>query len=185
MGLELVEYVIAVEDAFELAIPNRDAAQLDTPAKLIDYLCARLESSTDNTPLLQTAFYRLRSALVVELGVSRGDVRPDSTIRDLTTRSEKEVWLAVAARVGVPANILTHAPVAQFLAKMVRAHRRTVGEVARQLAMLRPAALKRPTGAWTRAQVSEVVLQLLEFEIGLTVGPSQLDASFVRDLGMG
>jgi hypothetical protein len=36
MGLELIEYTIAIEDAFELVIPNRDAARLDSPPKLID-----------------------------------------------------------------------------------------------------------------------------------------------------
>lgn len=144
MGLELVEYTIAIEDAFELVIPNRDAARLDSPPRLID-----------------------------------------TAIIDITQRPEHEVWRAVAARLGLPAKILTHAPVAQFLAKVVRARGRTIGEVARRLAMLRPAALKRAGGGWTRAQITEVVLKLLQYEIGLSVGQGQLDASFVRDLGMG
>jgi hypothetical protein len=50
---------------------------------------------------------------------------------------------------------------------------------------LRPAAVKSRASGWTRAQVTEVVLRLLEHEIGVEVAPSQLDLTFVRDLGMG
>ena len=63
MGLDLVEYVIAIEAAFEIDIPDADARHLETPAKLIDYLCARLGESADGPPLVQTAFYWLRGAL--------------------------------------------------------------------------------------------------------------------------
>jgi hypothetical protein len=185
MGLELIEFVMAVEDAFGIAIPNEDAIRLDTPAKLIDYLCVRVGESADGAPLVQTAFYHLRAALVSELGVSREQVRVQTTIAELTDRPENDVWSAVAARLAIPTKAVTHAPVQRWLAKLVRAPGRSVGAVADQLAMMRPSALKVPPATWTRAQISEVVFRLLEHEIGVAVGPSDLDASFVRDLGMG
>lgn len=185
MGLDLIEYVITVEDAFEIAIPDADAVHLDTPAKLIDYLCAHLGESPDGPPLVQTAFYRLRTTLIHELGVGRDQIRPETTLAELTDRSESEVWKAVAERLEVPSKVLTHAPMALWLAKLVRAPGRTIGDLAEQMAMLRPAALKPSASPWTRAQVTEVVLRLLEHETGLTVGPSRLNASFIRDLGMG
>jgi hypothetical protein len=185
MGLDLVEYVIAIEDAFEIEIPDANAARLETPGSVIDYLCARLGESPDGPPLRQTAFYWLRRGIIDELGVSRAQVRPATRIQELTTRKENDIWRAVARRLDVNAKTLTHAPVAQWLAKLVRAPGRTIGDVAEQLAMLRPVALKRSPARWTRAQITEVTLRLLEHEVGVTVGPSDLQSSFVRDLGMG
>jgi hypothetical protein len=185
MGLDLVEYVMAVEEAFEIDIPDADAARLETPAMLIDYLCTRVGESSDGPPLVQTAFYWLRTALADELGLSRSLIRPAATMSELTDRPENDVWRAVAYRLQVNPKFLTHAPVAQWLAKLVRAPGRTLGNLAEQLAMLHPSAFKREGEGWTRAQVTEVALRLVEYETGIVVGASQLNASFVRDLGMG
>jgi hypothetical protein len=92
MGLDLVEYVIAIEDAFEISIPDADAAELDTPGKLVDYLCARLGEARDGAPLIQTVFYRLRAALATELGVERSRIRPQTMLGDLTDRPSSAVW---------------------------------------------------------------------------------------------
>jgi hypothetical protein len=185
MGLDLVEYVMAVEEAFEIDIPDADAVHLETPAKLIDYLCARLSEASDGPPLVQTAFYWLRRALAEELGIPRNRIHPATTIGQLTDQPENEVWRAVARRLAVNPKFLTHAPVAKWLAKLVRAPGRSVGSLAEQLAMLHPSVFKRRGEGWTRVQITEVALRLVEYETGIAVGPSQVDASFVRDLGMG
>jgi len=185
MGLEIVEYIIATEDAFEIDLPDADAAQIATPGQLIEYLSARLCTSADGPPLVQSAFYWLRSALAEELAVSRKVIRPTTTIAGLTQRPENDVWKGVAERLRVNPRFLTHRPVAKWLAKLVRAPGRTVGDLASQLAMTHPAAFKREGEGWSQAQITEVVLRLLEYEIGIAVGPTQLDASFVHDLGMG
>ena len=185
MGLDLVEYVMAVEEAFEIDIPDADAVHLETPAKLIDYVCARLGESADGPPLVQTAFYWLRRALADELTVPRGSIGPDTTIADLTERPEKDVWKAVAGRLEVNPKFLTDAPVEGWLAKLVRARGRSVGDLAKQLAMVHPSTFKRAGEGWTRAQITEVALRLVEYETGTAIGGAQLHSSFVRDLGMG
>jgi hypothetical protein len=184
MGLDLVEYVMAVEEAFGIDIPDVDAACLETPGMVIEYLCVRLNESRDGPPLVQTAFYWLRRALADELGISRNLIRPDTTISALTDRPENDVWRAVARRLQVNPQFLTHAPAAQWLAKLVRSRGRSIGKLAEQLAMLHPSTFKREGEGWTRRQITEVVLRLVEHETGLVVGESQLNASFVRDLGM-
>ena len=185
MGLELVEYVIAIEEAFDIAIPDADARHLETPNKLIDYLCARLGESQDGSPLIQTAFYRLRNAIIEELGLPRSRVQPTTKLSELTDRSESEVWAAVARRLDVKRKVLTHSPVVGWLAKLVRARGRSVGDVARYLAMLKPLALKPKNSTWTRAQITEVATRLLEHETALSINSSQLDDRFIQDLGMG
>ena len=185
MGLNIVEYVIAIEEAFEIDIPDVDAVHLETPAKLIDYLGARLGESADGPPLVQRAFYWLRRALADELAVSRNVIRPATIISELTDRSENNVWREVASRLKVNPKFLTHAPVAKWLAKLVRAPGRTVGDLAAQLAMLHPSAFKREAEGWTRTQITEVAFRLVEYETGTTIGSAHLHSSFIRDLGMG
>jgi hypothetical protein len=185
MGLDLLEYVIAIEEAFEIDIPDADAVHLETPAKLVDYLCARLGESADGPPLTQTAFYWLRRAIADELGVPRHAIRPGDTIGELTERPENDVWNAVARRLEIDAKFLTHSPIAKWFARLVRAPGRTIGDLARQLAMLHPSTFKRADGGWTRAQITEVALRLVEYETGMPVGTANLHSSFIRDLGMG
>ena len=185
MGLDLVEYVMALEEAFEIAIPDDDAESLDTPAKLIDYLCGRLGEAPDGAPLVQTAFYRLRNAVSEETFSDRRTIRPSSCLSDLTTRPEKEVWEGVARRLELPSKLLSHAPQLQWLPKLRPAPARTLGVVAEQLAMLRPAALKSHPSAWTRQQVTEVVIRLLSHQVGVDLKPDDLRLRFVADLGLG
>jgi hypothetical protein len=184
MGLELIEYVLAVEDAFEIDIPDADAATLDTPAKLIDYLCARLGEAANGPPLLQTVYYRLRTALSAELGVPRSRIAPNTTLGELTSRAEKDVWKGVARRLDIDIKYLTHSPTAKMLGGLRRAPPRSIGAHARQVAMLKPAAMK-ARGPWTRAQITEVILTLLHHEIAIEVGVDDLHRTFIRDLGMG
>src|SRR5690348_2802168 len=127
MGLDLVEYVMAVEDAFQISIPNEDAALIDTPQKLIDYLCDGLGESTDGPPLVQMVFYRVRAALAEELAVPRSKIRPSTLVADLSDRPYLEVWDAVALRLGVSPRDVTHAPVVRWLAQMKLAAPRSVG----------------------------------------------------------
>jgi hypothetical protein len=185
MGLDIVEYVMAVEEAFEIDIPHSDAVNLETPAKLIDYLCARLCTAADGPALVQTAFYWLRRAVADELAIARNRIRPDSTIGELTDRPENDVWKAVALRLEIDPKVLTHAPAERWLARLVRAPGRTIGALASQIAMMHPSAVKREREGWTRAQVTEVALRLVEHETGVSVGPGQFHLTFVRDLGMG
>ena len=83
MGLELIKYFLAIENAFEQDIPDDELVKLETPLRLIDYLCARLGETSDGAQLTQVAFYRLRAALADELAVSRRDIRPTSSVVEL------------------------------------------------------------------------------------------------------
>jgi hypothetical protein len=69
---------------------------------------------------------------------------------------------------------------------MARPSQREIEKAQRShVAMLRPANLKDPRAPWTRAQVTEVVLRLLEHKTGLDLDQSYLECHFVRDLRMG
>jgi hypothetical protein len=46
MGLDGVEFIMAVEDAFAIEIPDADAEQLVTPGHVARYLAARLATAS-------------------------------------------------------------------------------------------------------------------------------------------
>lgn len=88
MGLDLVELVIAIEQHFEIDIPNPDAARLLTPGHIIEYLTPRLADrgrTVGYTVICPTqrAFHRLRKALQDRLGVPRSDVALERPLRNL------------------------------------------------------------------------------------------------------
>jgi acyl carrier protein len=56
MGLDSVEFVLATEEAFQIAIPDADAEKLLTPGDVVDYVCARIGSAPDSGCLEQRAF---------------------------------------------------------------------------------------------------------------------------------
>ena len=94
MGLDSVELVLAVEEEFGIAIDDADAANLTTPRLLADYVFARLGNAeaAGGRCLSQAGFYRLRAVLIERFGAHRGEVRPDSSIRDFLRGDIRTQW---------------------------------------------------------------------------------------------
>lgn len=94
MGLDSVELLIAFEDEFGISIDDADAARLTTPQEAADYVAYRLGAANGRPKrcLSQTGFHRLRAILVRQFGAKRGDVRPDSRIKDFLTGNTRTQW---------------------------------------------------------------------------------------------
>ena len=95
MGLDAVELVLAVEDEFEVAIEDSAAPGLVTPRLLANYVLDRLGGKLrgdEGRCLSQSAFYRIRSALVRQFGASRNEVRPDSRIEAFLRGDIRRQW---------------------------------------------------------------------------------------------
>jgi hypothetical protein len=103
LGLEIVELVMAVEESFDIEVPDAEAQEIVTPRQLVDYLAARL--SLDSTPacLSQRAFYRLRRA-IRQLGPSDPpSVRPSTELARVFPRPGRKVrWQALSAALSIP-----------------------------------------------------------------------------------
>jgi hypothetical protein len=185
MGLDLIEYVMAIEDAFEIAIPNEDAERLLTPRALIDYLDSRVGGSGDGPPLVQVAFYRIRAAIASELAIARNDIRPNSRVSELAPhRDATEFWHSIASRLWVQKKELAPQHLVEWLKQMAKADQ-TVGRAAEHLSLLRPNAIRDRTQPWTRAQIKDLAFRHLEVVIAVDREKLTEDALFVRDLGMG
>ncbi|HEX2080426.1 MAG TPA: hypothetical protein VHG08_22175, partial [Longimicrobium sp.] len=102
MGLDSVELVMGFEEAFGLAIPDRDAAQLITPRHVLEYVAARLPMAPTDGCATQRTFYALRRGLRAA-GVAQVELRPATPLPMLANRWGWTVlWTRVRTTAGEP-----------------------------------------------------------------------------------
>lgn len=95
MGLDTVELVLAIEDEFGIRISNHIAETLRTPGDVADYVMTRVRTEANSADLMQTGFYRVRSALVATFNASRSHIRPDTPLARLPHGDIKSAWPAL------------------------------------------------------------------------------------------
>lgn len=80
MGLEIVEFALAIEKRFDLDLPDSVMATMTTTRHMIDYLTERL-NAVPLSPYCrsQRVFYRIRSELVAA-NVPRASVTPRARV---------------------------------------------------------------------------------------------------------
>ena len=82
MGLETVEFVMAVEEEFDLTISDREAEKLPTPRHLGDLLEIKLKESGRAMPR-EEIDRKLKEITIEQIGISEGEYRLDAEyIRD-------------------------------------------------------------------------------------------------------
>jgi hypothetical protein len=182
MGLDIVEFVMSVEEAVGVRIPDAVAVNITTPRLLIDYLHSQLAPSSESRCLSQRAFYRIRQGLVDRVGFLRASLRPDRELLALLPVSAaQEVWAGIGESLGV-----TRWPRARgngwFASIFLSSRPRTLGEAAKQVAAVSPAALKSTGEGWSRGEVAAVVDWHLRQNFGIR--EYSLDDRFVEDLGL-
>jgi hypothetical protein len=91
MGLEIVELVIAVEELFDIAIPDEVAAGLLTPRHVMDYVSTRVPTAPPDRCLTQHTFYKVRRGLRATVGAGTA-VTPATR---LDTVAAEHTWPAV------------------------------------------------------------------------------------------
>jgi hypothetical protein len=179
MGLDGIEFLLAVEDAFQIAISDDDAVTLETPGLVRDYLLRRLPGGKPHQSCLeQRAFYRLRRALIVAFETPRSEVRPATKwVEVLPGRQLRHNWkiLQRAANLAV-------FPSLNVFGRVPR-EATTVGETAAYLAARHPGALLVAGEGWTSEEVEDVIRQLMKAV--LAIDQFEWEHHFVRDLGVG
>jgi hypothetical protein len=176
VGLDSVEFVLATEEAFQIAIPDADAEKLLTPGDVVDYVLARVGSGRDAACLEQRAFYRLRRASMRLFRAERSAINPSTRWEAvLPTRDTRHNWRLLHQATGTP-----QWPRLTLLGKLPTAVQ-TVGGTARYLAVEATAALKGETG-WSREEVETKVARLMKEQLGIK--NFRWDQQFVRDLGV-
>lgn len=175
MGLDTVEFVLAVEEAFQIAIPDEEVQKMLTPRNVVDYVFARLSGTADRLCLEQRAFYRLRRATMRVFETPRSAVTASTPWQKiLPGRSRRHNWRLLHQTAGTP-----QWPRLGLWGKIPH-DVETVGGTARYLAVEATAALKGITAGWTRQQVEETVARLMKECLGIT--DFGWDQHFARDL---
>jgi|LQYC01.1.fsa_nt_gi Acyl carrier protein len=175
MGLDLLEFVLAVEDAFGLAIPDEVAETLTTPGLLVDYLESRLAPSPNPPCLHQRAFHRLRRAGMKVLDRPRSAFALETPWETLLHRGRhSREWNLLHRTSG-----LNPWPrLKPFLS--IGPTRQTVGDTMSWLASNAAAALLAPDQGWSRQLIEETVARLIAQELGIR--EFRWTDRFVRDL---
>jgi hypothetical protein len=160
MGLDSVEFILAVEDAFGLAIPGPEASLLTTPGKLVDYLEGRLQPGHQPANLEQRAFHILRRAGIATLHQPRRAFAPTTEWDELLPPDRLRGWELLGRATKVT-------PWPRRTSWYWRRKHRTVGDTATMLASLVPQALLAPGEGWTRQRIEQVVTQVMRSELGI------------------
>ena len=182
MGLDIVEFIMAVEAAFGVEISDADAARIRTPRDLITHLRGRLPGAPTGSPCLtQQAFYRTRRAIVTRFGRPRGALRPATALAGLIPAAGRaEHWRAL--RTDLRVEEWPRFPEPGWRSDLFGGPR-TLGELAGHLALRSPAAVK-AGGGWTDADIERTVVAIVEAELGVDMAKFTLDARFVDDMGV-
>lgn len=178
MSLETVMLVMAIEEAFDLQIPNPDAERVQTVREMIDYVASRTSTVPSSGCSTQRTFHSLRRALrATSPGVGR--IAPDTP---LAAFADRRSWPRVWGRTRRRAPTGSHWPHGVPWKRWPCDGPRTVGELALYVTAMCPRAPHPRDEPWTRDGIDRTVRQVLCRETG--IWNAGLDDSFVQDLGL-
>src|ERR1039457_2606087 len=101
MGLDAVEIVIEVEEAFDIRLEDAEVEKISTPRDLIELVMSKVAQADAAGCLTQRAFNLLRAALLHQLPLKRRDIAPQVRIADLAARTHRKRLLeCLAAELG-------------------------------------------------------------------------------------
>jgi len=97
MGLDTVDLIMAVEYAFQITIPNREAERISTVGNLHQYVLGSLlrdrRINLDAVCASAHGFYQVRKVLSQTLGVDRRLIRPSTFLEHLLPReTRRPIW---------------------------------------------------------------------------------------------
>ena len=176
MGLEAVEFVMALEEAFGIAIPDEDAQILLTPGDVVRYLERRLGQGQGSC-LEQRAFYALRRAGINVLNQPRESFRPETQWDAiLPSKRRRRAWQLLHHVTGVvPWPRL-------WWWGSIEGGQVTIGDTARYLATHAAANLQRPGVGWSRSQIETAIRRLMAEHLAIV--DFEWEQKFVDDLGV-
>ena len=98
MGLDAVEMVMEVEDAFDICIEDAEAANMTTPRHLIEAVQAKVARVEPSACLSQRAFNFLRRYLIEHRALPRSQIKPKEELAALIPTRQRKSFLRQLAR---------------------------------------------------------------------------------------
>ena len=109
MGLDGVELILAVEDAFQIHIADDESGNVWTVGDLHNLVVSKLQGQDSKRCLTSAAFYRTRRGIVDTLGIDRREVRPATPLEVILPRkSRREKWRSIQAAMKMKLPDLQH-----------------------------------------------------------------------------
>ena len=109
MGLDGVELILAVEDAFQIHIADEEAGNVFTVGDLHNLVVSKLQGQDSKRCLTSAAFYRTRRGIIDMLGIDRREVRPATPLEVILPRnSRREKWRRIQAAMKMKLPDLQH-----------------------------------------------------------------------------
>ncbi len=100
MGLDSVELIMALEEAFGVELYDEEVFEAVTPKKIGDKIYNKLQSTDKNTCQTQRAFYILRRSFMHLFNLPRESIKPDMPFRHLIPKEkEMEVWQQIRSSI--------------------------------------------------------------------------------------
>jgi len=101
VGLDTVETVIGIEEAFGIEIPNSVAQKLVTPGHVVDYIVSVVPTTSTERCLTQQLFYRVRRGFRRQIPALARDIELDTPIGNVLHEDQwQKVWRAIWDDVG-------------------------------------------------------------------------------------
>jgi len=178
MGMDSVELVMAIEEAFGVAIEDEVAEKMVTVGDVFEWLKVRLAAYDPNVCLTQQIFYKLRRALVENYSLSRDSMVLEAKLCDFMTAAEVESgWPFLQMFIDLktpPFRDIQH-----LFSKAYRKDTWTIRDLVQSLIEVNklPTQTSSPSEIWSRL--------VIVFVNVLNVNPDQVvaHASITRDLG--
>jgi acyl carrier protein len=98
MGLDAVEIVMAVEEAFDIRIENGEAEKILMPRQLIELVMGKVVVSTTSVCLTHRAFNLLRKSLLLHGDWKRTQIIPDTNLNELIPRDHRKPLVSEVTR---------------------------------------------------------------------------------------
>ena len=181
MGLDLIELIMNVEDAFETEIPDEDAQHLNTPRKLANYIISHLNNKgnkVSTTCVTQLKFYALRFVLMREFRIARRNIRPDTSFEQLFQDQPMKQWLQLNKSLGDIINLEYQSFIGRTTAKAPR-FIKTVKDLI-PFIQLSPVKWQNDSGLKT---ILQRIIHITSEQLDIPVDQIHPDADFARDLG--
>ena len=181
MGLDTVEIVMNVEDAFSVTIPDDDAARIQTVGELYEFVVSKLASQSVRSRVGGCAsarrFREIRRDLQAEFALSRGAIRPSARIGDLIPPGSPRVrWGEFARQHTLPKPPFSFFPVRRFPAPETT------------LRELVDATTKgnyfTPSGEVDVEKVWKKVLMIVSYQAGVRLEELHRNTHFINDLNL-
>ena len=93
MGLDSVELILAVEDAFQIHISDEEAGEVCTIGDIHRLVVSKIQWQDSKGCLTSAAFHRTRRGIVSALGIDRREIRPSTLLEAILPRKTRcEKW---------------------------------------------------------------------------------------------